>query len=275
MTLRIVPASVVGDIRRLEPLATRIFGVGDRPEGWFARKLHRECVDPALSRLAVDGDAEDPRSWLGYVLVGAPPSVHPAARTAGTGVIPEARGEGIGHSLVREAFAGVLRGGFRALQIPADPTRSNFYLRLGFEPIRNEVTLLSFGTGHADPSWGVNAPWTLRRERVLGEWLKEAWSRGEIQSQAEAIVNGPQARLRALISREGTARVAHRVLLSGDAQTEEGVLKLLGGLRDQVALGAPLVLPGFPSYLTLLEAMVDDGWSIAQRTQVMERRIED
>lgn len=275
MTLRILSASVVGDLRRLEPLAVRIFGPGDRPEGWFARKLHRECVDPQLSRLAVDGDAEDPRSWLGYVLVGTPGSVHPAARTAGTGVVQEARGRGIGHSLVREAFAAVLREGFPALQVPADPRRSSFYLRLGFEPIRNEVTLLTFGSGGCDPSWGVNAPWSLRRERVLGQWLKEAWMRGDTQTQAEVTVQGNQARLRALISREGAARVAHRVLLSGDAQTEDGVLHLLEALRGQFAEGAPLVLPGFPSYLPLVQPLLDRGWSVAQRTQIMERRIEE
>lgn len=275
MTLRILPASVVGDLRRLEPLATKIFGNGDRPEGWFARKLHRECVDPALSRLAVEGDAEDPRSWRGYVLVGAPSSVLPAARTSGTGVVPEARGRGIGHQLIRETFAAVLRGGFAALQVPADPERASFYLRLGFEPIRNEVTLLTFGTGKSDPSWGINAPWSLRRERVLGEWLREAWMRGDTQSQTEVTVRGPQARLRALVSREGRACVAHRVLLSGETLTEDEVLDLLDGLRAQFAEGSPLLLLGFPSYLSLVGRLVEDGWSVAQSSQIMERRIED
>lgn len=275
MTLRILPATVVGDLRRLESLAIRVFGAGDRPPGWFARKLHRECVDPELSRIAVDGDAEDPNNWKGYVLVGTPGSVHPAARTAGTGVVPEERGRGLGHRLVRDAFAATLRAGLRALQVPADPQRTEFYLHLGFEPVRHEVTLLGFGTGGSDPSWGSHASWSLRHERLVAQWLQEAWARDESDAHAEVILRAGASRARVLLSREGQARVVHRLLVSGDTLDDHGLAALLERLRAEIQLGAPLLLLGIPPYLPLVELLTASGWIVAQRCQIMERRVEE
>ena len=50
--MRVVPLAGL-PLPALERLARRIFGDGDRPAGWLARKLAREAVDPRLSVLAL------------------------------------------------------------------------------------------------------------------------------------------------------------------------------------------------------------------------------
>lgn len=57
--IRIVPLAGL-PLPRLERLARRVFGDGDRPPGWLARKLAREAVDPHLSALALALDEPDP-----------------------------------------------------------------------------------------------------------------------------------------------------------------------------------------------------------------------
>lgn len=271
MTVRIVSAAEAGDLARLESLARRIFGQGDRAAGWFTRKLSRERVDPELSRLAVDGDIDDPAAWQGYILVGTPPSLHPVARTAGTGVVPEARGFGLGPQLVESAARHVALKGFAGLRLGAKEDLEGFYLRLGFEPIQTDSTILSFGRG-ADASieFGSSAVWFSRRERTVAQWLEEAWTDTSAIDRTEIVLPCGRNQLRALISREGQALVAHRIAVNGPASPAE-VAETLEALRDRVASGVPLLLLGVNPRGPVIRIMLDLGWSEVQRIRWMER----
>ena len=75
--ITLIPGRDVGELTRLQPLAERAFGGGDRPDGWFSRKLLREAIDPDLTVVAVDRSLPavgpgDPSPWCGYLLVGRP-----------------------------------------------------------------------------------------------------------------------------------------------------------------------------------------------------------
>jgi GNAT superfamily N-acetyltransferase len=121
---RIVPGTEIGDLVRLQPVAEQAFGVGDRRPEWFTDKLDRECIDPALTQVALHGD--DP---IGYVLVGSPPSCAPALRAAGTAVLRAWRGRGIASALldaVSEAAAG------EPLELWAQDEVTPFYVARGF-----------------------------------------------------------------------------------------------------------------------------------------------
>ena len=127
---RIVTVAELGAPVRLAALAESIFGARNRPSGWFARKLKRECVDPRLSSLALtaDRDPTDPTSWLGYVLVGTPSSLGGAARTAGTGVLASARRRGIASALIEAAADNVRNVGKTQLQLLAERTSGSLQM---------------------------------------------------------------------------------------------------------------------------------------------------
>lgn len=264
--LAFAPAASVGDLSRLEPLARRIFGAGDRPEGWFVRKLHRECVDPELSRLAHDGDPSRPASWLGYVLVGTPPSEHPCVRTAGTGVVPEARGRGIGSQLLADAFAAARAAGFAAVRLPAAPERVPFYRRLGFRERRTELTLLTFGRGTAPPETGSHAAWAHAGEHVFSAWLPEAWLHTPSFARSELELHG----VRILLSREGRAHVAMRVAWTGDRPIPD-VTRALAEAPWHVETGAPFLLHALDPTHPVTTSLLEHGFSVVQRTIVLER----
>lgn len=278
--LRIVPALEAGSLAELEPVARAIFGDGNRPRGWFERKLKRECVDPRLSMVAVRGDHGSLSTrCVGYALVGTPPSLHPIVRTAGIGVVPALRRRSLGARLIRAAVEEVRKHDYRAIRIPADVARLGFYLEQEFEPLRSDVSLLSFGRGSLingssdiEP-WGRDCPWSRRRERPVSQWLEEAWALTPASDRTDIELTAHRTTLRALISKEGIARVLHRVLVTGPGD-DATVVRLFDALKDKIADGAPIVVVGVPERGRLTQHLLDAGWTVAQRVRVMERHLE-
>jgi GNAT superfamily N-acetyltransferase len=257
---RVIPAAMVGDPLRLASLVARVFGEGDRPAGWFARKLARERVDLALSQLAIDGDAEDPGAWLGYVLVGAPPSLGGRARTGGTGVIPTARGRGIGSMLLSAARAAARARGISALQIVAEHGRQGFYEKAGFVPVRGWDNVLAFARGGA----AAPAPAARGWHEVVGSeraaWSPEAW---EVAHEA-ATWSSPDATIHA--SREGTATILHRLCARDDASARAAVATLL----DRLPAATPVVVPGVDPVSSITQMLSMLGFVTVQRATLME-----
>lgn len=281
---RIVSASEAGGLLRLETMALKIFGRGDRPKGWFERKLRRECVDAALSRLAVSkgGASDDPAAWLGYVLIGAPPSLAPRLRTAGTGVIPKARNAGVGSQLVSAAARVAARAGASALQIPAEDSAEAYYDRLGFTGRRRVATLFAFGRGTQTPMrFGDPRPWTPSgfaqgataqpSLRSIEGATREFWTLTDGASRTTIDLGAGVAHA----TLEGVAVVLHRVLIRGESDAADAV----DGIRDRIAARTPLLLTGVNTSprdkadAELFRSLLHRGWSVAQRSVLMERTL--
>ena len=243
----------VGDrLAGLEPLARRIFGDGDRPQGWFARKLHRECVDPSLSRLVI---ADEP---IGYALVGRPPSLPSTARTAGVGLVPQFRGRGLGLALVRDVMETVREAGLSRLRIPAPADLVPFYERAGLASSVRRTTLLHFGRGTADAftlgeaePWGDAAPATA-------QWLRDAWDRTDPALRATIRFGDASFHL----AREGVAVVLHRCR----ANTVDAFERLRWSVRD----GTPLIVVHIDPVSTITATLHERGWTDVQQTVLME-----
>lgn len=260
------------DPAELEGLALRIFGDGDRPPGWFARKLRREGVDPALSVVALRPGSEprDPNGWLGYVLVGTPPSLHPAARTSGTGVVPWARGRGLASRLLDAAAQRCRDAGLRRLQLLARAELVPFYRERGFASLRATVTALGFGEAThprlvAAPPW--RSPRAAERERVA--WLPEAWAGTEAHARHGCVTTEDDAALTAWISREGSAWLVQRLL----APPELSLLAAADALRRCLPAGAPVLLPLLDADDPPTRALLEAGWAAAQRGALLERTL--
>jgi GNAT superfamily N-acetyltransferase len=263
----IVEAGAVGSLARLEPLARRIFGEGDRPEGWFARKLDRECVDPSLSRLAIrdGGDLDDPGAWLGYALVGRPPSLPGTARTAGIGLVPSARGRGLGRRLC-EAVQGAARShGLHRLHVPAEAALAPFYARLGFREHRRVQTLLQFGSG---PSTDLGAPaaWDDHGGGVVvSAWLREAWERTPAAMRGTARLRGSTFH----VAREGMALACHRCVVDPALSTEDAAATV-DELRNLVRDGTPLIVVHGDAVSSVTAALRARGWVAVQHGVAMQ-----
>lgn len=270
---RIVPASALGDPSRLESLARRIFGQGDRPAGWFGRKLRRERVDADLSPVAIraDADARDPEGWLGYVLVGTPPSLGDAVRTAGTGVRPSMRGRGIGGRLLDAMQRRVSAAGFGRVELLAAPAAVPFYLRRGFSMRHATTTALGFGRGtsaalEGPPPWC--APRPDQHEPIV--WLPEAWAGTERTHRAGLRWRSPAGPVTAWLSREGRAWLVQRLV----APRGIALVPLAAALRARLPAGSPVLLPMLPTDAPQTRALLDEGWSEAQRGALLERRLD-
>lgn len=254
----------------LERLAVRIFGAGDRPPGWFARKLAREAVDPDLSVLAVrtgpaDHDPED--SLIGYLLVGRDPG-DPVAHSAGVGLVPAARGQGLGGRLLGRAADGLRRAGASALRVLAEPAREPWYARHGLVVRARRVTLLAFGTSpRAHPparklAWSPD-PAPPHDATELCAWRHATWARTP-ESDAETLDLGAGAW--AHVSREGAARLVHRLL----APAARDPLDSLAALLARIDRGAPVLLYGCDAVSSITAAFTAHGLTAAQRFAEMD-----
>jgi GNAT superfamily N-acetyltransferase len=236
----------------LEPLARRIFGEGDRPPGWFSRKLHRECVDPDLSRVVIDDEP------VGYALVGRPASLPATARTAGIGLLPAVRGRGLGLALVRDVVETTRRAGLSRLRIPAPPALVPFYARAGLAETKRCSTLLHFGRGPATTfDLGTPQPWGDRDGQVSA-WLQDAWERTD--PALRATVRFGDASFH--IAREGLAFVCHRCR----GATVEAFERLRWNVRD----ATPLIVVHIDPVSTITAALRCRGWADVQQTVLME-----
>lgn len=243
--VRIASAAEIGGAARLEGVWLRAFGAGDRPLGWFARKLARERVDDELSQVAIatDGDPRSPRSWLGFVLAGRLPSQGDVVRTAGTAVVREARGRGVGALLLHALQAAAARAGSDKVQLVADATAIHYYERLGFVRIRDVATLRIDATGAAGPlppplTWD-EATAALAPSRQLSAWTPEAWE-GSTDRHALALRSAAGRRIGlALASREGGAWLVHRWLADPRATAPA----LVAALAASLPAASPILVP--------------------------------
>jgi len=281
VSVRVEPLAVLGDPVRLQPLAERIFGKGDRRPDWFARKLAREHVDPRLSRIAIDGDPDDPHAWRGYILVGSPPSRHPAARTAGTGVVADARGRGLGRALVESALAAVAAD-HDALEILAEAGREPFYERLGFTRVHAFATLLAFGRNpDASPlELPPPRPWDPGpgfHERQA--FLAEAWEGTPACERGSVAITTTHGDAILHVCRENRALAIHRTLVA----PHEGAADVMAApqMVDRLARAAldawlarvptatPVVLVTAPRVSSITE---DGMWVVVQRGTLVRAR---
>lgn len=259
--IAVVPAAVVGDIVRLEPLARAVFGDGQRSPGWFALKLARECVIPEHSRLLTrSADATDPDAWVGYGLLGRPPSLGTLARTAGIGLLPGHRGQGLGKRLLDALVDSAARTGASALRVPSSPAAQGFYSRCGLQPAHTTHTLLAFGcantpTLHAAERWDSPCPGP-----VAAAWFREGWER--TPTHRRHTVRTPGNRFD--VSMEGSAHVAMR--WTSEAATPDSARSWL----RRVPAGTPALLHAVRAEDAVSAALVADGWTRVQTTVAMQ-----
>ncbi|MEX1367838.1 MAG: GNAT family N-acetyltransferase [Nannocystaceae bacterium] len=279
--VRIELAHALPDLGVLEPLARRVFGRGDRPAGWFRRKLRREQVRAELSALAVRAEAgvEDPEGWLGYVLVGTPASLGDAARTSGTGVVPAARGRAIASRLLDAVARACHDAGYRRLQLLAEARLVPFYRRRGFDAGRPTVTALGFATGDVrgrDRDREVLGPALPWRPLEPGEhtrvaWLPEAWAGTEAHARRTCAWTDAGTQVTAWISREGQAWLVQRLVSRGPGT----LATIAAGLLDRLPRAAPVLLPLLPADDPQTRALLDDRFVAAQRGSLLERSLDD
>lgn len=266
----VVPASEVGDVVRLEALARDVFGPGQRPQGWFARKLRREHVDPALSRVAVASGCapQDAGAWLGYVLVGTPPSLGTAARTAGTGVLARARGHGIASALLDAAAQATAASGRAHLELVAEAPTEAFYRARGFVVVRRLVTVLEFGRG-APPGRRIAAASAHEDEDGATELdlgsalLPEAWHGTEATARHCIRTAGARAR----ITDEGRAALVHGV----GADDRVSLDAALDEVLDALAPARPALLAMLDEVSPITARLQSRGWSPVQRGTLLRR----
>lgn len=267
--VRIVPLDTLPQPRRLATVAEAVFGAGDRPEDWFARKLRRECVDSSLSPVAIDPacDPDDVRGWLGYVLVATPPSLGHAVRTAGTGVIESARGRGIGGALLSRAAYLAAAAGYTELQLLSAPERVSFYERHGLTVAEQRVTLVRPSCGPREVALAGPQPWDGNRDvepaHVLSQWLREAWVHTESTRRHTVALPGGFAH----VSVEGRALLVHRCVASGDpVAAMQSLLAALPG-------GRAVLLPLTCRVSTITRALLEHGWHPIQAATLLRRRL--
>ncbi|TPV92451.1 MAG: GNAT family N-acetyltransferase [Myxococcales bacterium FL481] len=152
--LELLTLAQLPDREQVQRLAERVFGSGDRPRGWFARKLQRECIDNDMSFVAADTRGvplqtacEDPQGWYGMVLVNAPPSRPGMAHCVTLGVLRHLQGRGVGARLMDAAVTQARRAGLRRMQALVEPALVAYYQSLGFTSQRVVRTMLAFGRG--------------------------------------------------------------------------------------------------------------------------------
>ncbi len=270
---RIVPLSQLGDPLRLEPLARRIFGDGDRPAGWFGRKLRREWVDAALSPVAMPADTtdDDLGAALGYVLVGTPLSRGDAVRTAGTGVDPRARGTGLGARLLDAAAQWVAQAGYQRIELLADEAVRSFYEHRGFSRVRATVTTLAFGRCEDDDRLCRASPWRTPQphEHAPVTWLPETWDGTEPAARAGLRWEESAGTVHAWLSREGTAWLVQHLV----APVDLSLTVLAAALLERLPAGAPVLLPLLPADDAATAQLLESEWSAIQRGALMEREI--
>ena len=279
----IVPGTEVGDLQRLQGLAEDVFGRGDRPQGWFARKLRRECVDPALTRVAVlsGRDPTDTEAHVGYMLVGAPPSLGGVARSAGTGVRTDVRGQGIGKRLLEAVTSGAASAGLGGVRILADPNATGFYRRHGFDEICRQVTMLCFGRNRgtggrvADPP----SPWTPAHVVIgtthleLCSFLAEAWERTEPELRTTFRVPMLAGNMFLHVSHEGRARLVQRILWpharASQSAPDDACISAIDQLRERFDRTTPCLITGLEANHPAVPRLERRGWTVVQHCTVM------
>lgn len=261
-----VHADRIGPLRRLETLVRAVFGDGDRAEGWFPRKLERECVDPRLSQVLTTRpeSPDDDSAWCGFALVGTPPSLRGVARTCGVGVAPGFRGRGLGTQLLEAVFAACREAGFSQVRTDAALDAVPFYRGHGYRTHAAISTWLGFGRGVASASCESGTHDHQPERRMLSSWLEEGWARTpEAQRWRETwpTDDGP---LEGWLSQEGRAIACHR-LGAPAGSTANSWLRGLEAFATRAPERTPLLLLGVDVDGALAAALASSSWSEVQR----------
>lgn len=269
--VRLVPATAVATAD-LQALAEASFAGRPRPPGWFARKLVREAVDRDRSLLAL-GPGDEP---VGYALTGAEPG-ETLAHSAGLGVLPAWRGQGIGGALVLALGPALRRAGLEALRVLAEPPRRGFYQRLGFVPLAERHTLWSTGTGVADLDLRAHArgDWWLPGLAVAG-WRAGTWARTPDPDAGTVRLADGDAW--AHISREGTALLVQRLSVADDgdpAGWQRRIHAALTELRARCASDTAIFLYGLDTVSCVTASLLRAKWRVAQTACEMQRQLGD
>ena len=261
------------ELAALEPLIAEIFGPRDRPQGWFKRKLQREVVDPALSRIARSGGGD----MLGVVLVGSPPSLPGTAQIVSLGVLGHVQGMGCGRMLLRAAASAARSHGHERLTALAEAHRTRFYATAGFEATLSQKTLLVSTPGTPEgPPIPLRelppAPWDRPLTQPVGGWLEEAWMRTPQAKRQTIAIGGENPWAWAHISIEGHARLIHRLLIDARIPPDthpKQVLTACKALRQALTATGPLLFYGLPKVSRITDDLLREGWQNAQESTLM------
>lgn len=268
MSWSIAAAREAGGLAGLQPLVEAVFGAGDRPAGWFGRKLARECLDDALTRVAFVGDdPTDPRAWIGFVLAGRPPSRRPAVRAAGVGVLAAWRRRGVAAALLDSLAAASVDLGATAIEVAASPGALPLYRACGFVDVQATTTLLAFGRGAHSPS-SPPTPWdTPRQPLELHGYLQEAWER--TPDAERTTLAWPELAVTHHVCREGRAFAVHRTVTAstGAHALDAAFDHLLERLPD----GAPVLALAVPLVSSITGSLRSAGWVDVQYAAIVRR----
>lgn len=266
-----MPAAPVA-LADLQALAEASFGGRPRPPGWFARKLAREAVDLERSLLAFGpGDR-----LVGYALTGAEPG-ESLAHSAGLGVLPAWRGQGIGAALLRDLEHPLRRAGFTALRVLAEPPLRGFYHRQGFAAQAERHTLWTPGTGDADLDLREHPrrPWGVPGRAVAG-WRAGTWARTPDADAATLRLADGDAW--AHLSREGAALLVQRLCVADDddpLRWQSRIHAALAELRAHVHRDTAVLLYGCDTVSCITASLLRAKWRVAQTACEMQRDLDD
>lgn len=290
---QLVPLGELGSPSRIQPLVETIFG-GTRKPGWFERKLVRECVDASLSRVAVVGDPQDPAAWIGYVLVGRPPSSWPRARAAGTGVLASHRRTGVARALLDDVAQACRVAGAHTLELWAERSLEPFYAACGFVAERRLVTLVARGRGVID---GDHTAGAWDEARAIGapmieihSWLREAWERTATDERRTLRIDELGAVMH--VTSEHDAWAIHRTCIARPAVTDPGVTdpavtdpafvdvaaRVFDAALDRLPHGDAVFAVALPEpsvVSSITPRLRAQGWLEAQRATVLVRALLD
>ncbi len=272
MSWRVVSAASIGALAALQPLAEQVFGAAARHPTWFRRKLVRECIDPALSQVAIRDDAPpgDPRGWIGYILVGRPPSGLPGARAAGAGVLAPWRRRGVGTALLDAAATDAAAHGARILELSAQRELESFYVDRAFAVQQRVTTLLSFARG---PGLGATAAGLDADDgRIeLHGFLPEAWSRSPPDERS--VVRTTVPGVVHWLCREAQAIAVHRTTIARAAAGTDAACRSFAALLEAMPSPTPVLALAMPEVSSITASLRDAGWTDIQRSTVVHRRL--
>jgi len=265
--VRFVPATQVA-LADLQALVEACFAGLPRPPNWFARKLHREAVALDRSLLAFGPGDE----LVGYTLTGNEPG-ETTAHSAGLGVLPDWRRQGIGGALLHHLESPLRRAGFKHLRVLAEPPLRGFYRLHYFHPQAERHTLWLPGTGLADLDLRAHArrPWSLPGRAVAG-WRAGTWTRTPDADAATVQLADGDAW--AHLSREGDALLVQRLCV---ADHDDPAIQLhrvhaaLAELRSCVHHDTAVLLYGCDIVSCVTASLLQAKWRVAQTSCEMQR----
>ncbi len=255
----------------LASLAGEIFGhTQTREPGWLARKCVREGVDPGLSQVAVS-TSPTPQA-LGYFLIGRRPTTPETAWTAGLGVHPNWRGQGIGSRLLAAGEQAVAAAGMTKLVLPAPRERLGFYRGRGFARQRCIRTWMGFAHGPSDSPCVTSAPWELPQAPVceLLAWSADVWRRMSASRRLRYTLgpaNNPVGF--ALCSPEGRALLCHR-LVAVQPVAASVVINLL---LQAIPVGTPVLLYPVAQVSSFTEVLDDSCFAPIQTAEELIKTV--